>query len=112
WSSDVCSSDLWEERRGIAAFTIGAVWAGLTSAAQFAEAFGEQQLSEKYRRAASEIRDATERVLFDTKLRRFARMVNVSREGEIAADTTIDSSVAGLWLFGMFDVDDPKIVST
>jgi len=106
------SYDLWEERRGIAAFTIGSVWAGLTSASQFAEAFGEEQLSEKYRRAAAEIREATERVLFDAKLRRFARMVNVSREGEIKADTTIDSSLAGLWLFGMFDVDDPKIVST
>ncbi|HUJ14119.1 MAG TPA: glycoside hydrolase family 15 protein [Thermoanaerobaculia bacterium] len=106
------SYDLWEERRGIAAFTIGAVWAGLTAAAQFTDAFGESKLSDKYRKAAAEIRDATERVLFDAKLGRFVRMVNVSREGEVTADTTIDSSIAGLWIFGMFDPDDPKIVST
>lgn len=106
------SYDLWEERRGINAFTVGAVWAGLTAATQFADAFGETKLSEKYRRAASEIREATERVMFDSKLRRFARMVNVSPEGEVTADTTIDSSLCGLWMFGMFDVNDPKIVST
>ncbi|HJT16391.1 MAG TPA: glycoside hydrolase family 15 protein [Thermoanaerobaculia bacterium] len=106
------SYDLWEERRGIAAFTIGAVWAGLTAAAQFTDAFGESRLSEKYRKAAQEIRDATERVLFDQKLGRFVRMVNVTREGEIVCDSTIDSSIAGLYLFGMFDPDDPKIVST
>ena len=106
------SYDLWEERRGISAFTVGAVWAGLSAASRFAEAFGDEKLAEKYRRAADEIHEATEGVLFDTKLKRFARMVNVSREGEVTADMTLDSSVAGLWLFGMFEADDPKIVST
>ena len=106
------SYDLWEERRGIAAFTVGAVSAGLAAAAKFTEAFGEPEEAEKYRRAAKEIRDATERVMFDPKLGRFARMINVSREGEIASDFTIDSSLSGLWMFGMFDVDDPKITST
>ena len=106
------SYDLWEERRGISAFTTGAVWAGLAAAARFTDAFGEASLADRYRRAGSEIREATERVLFDTKLGRFLRMVNVSREGEIAADSTIDSSLAGLFLFGMFEPDDPKIVST
>jgi GH15 family glucan-1,4-alpha-glucosidase len=106
------SWDLWEERRGIAAFTVGAVWAGLQGAAHFTDAFGEATLADKYRRAAAEIRDAAARVMFDPKLGRFLRMVNVSREGEVTGDSTIDASLAGLWLFGMFDVDDPKIVST
>jgi glucoamylase len=106
------SYDLWEERRGIPAFTIGAVWAGLSAASGFAEAFGDEKLAEKYRRAASEIHEATESVLFDPKLKRFARMVNVSRNGEVTADMTIDSSLSGLWLFEMFDANDPKIVST
>ncbi|MDQ6800862.1 MAG: glycoside hydrolase family 15 protein [Acidobacteriota bacterium] len=106
------SYDLWEERRGTAAFTVGAVWAGLSAAARFTEAFGEPEQAEKYRHAANEIRDATERIMFDPTLGRFARMVNVTREGEIALDTTIDSSLAGLWLFGMFDPNDPKIAST
>jgi GH15 family glucan-1,4-alpha-glucosidase len=106
------SYDLWEERRGIAAFTIGAVWAGLHAAARFTDAFGEAAQSEKYRRAATEIRDSTARVMFDPKLGRFLRMVNVSPRGEITADSTIDASIAGLYLFGMFEADDPKIVAT
>ena len=106
------SYDLWEERRGTSAFTVGAVWAGLSAAARFTEAFGEPELAEKYRRAAMEIRESTERIMFDPSVGRFARMVNVSREGEIALDMTIDASMAGLWLFGMFGPNDPKIVST
>ncbi len=106
------SWDLWEERRGIAAFTIGSVWAGLNAAANFTDAFGETAQAEKYRRAASEIKDGASRFLFDEKSGRFARSINVSREGEITADMTLDASMAGLWLFGMFEADDPKIVAT
>jgi GH15 family glucan-1,4-alpha-glucosidase len=106
------SYDLWEERRGIPAFTIGAVWGGLMAASKFAHAFGEESVSERYAAAAAEIREATDKHLFDEKLGRFARMVNVSSSGELTADMTIDSSIAGLWLFDMFSSDDPRIVST
>jgi GH15 family glucan-1,4-alpha-glucosidase len=106
------SYDLWEERRGIPAFTIAAVWAGLTAAAKFAEAFGEETVANKYRIAASEIRTATEKHLFDPTAGRYCRMLNVSPSGEVTGDNTIDSSVAGLWLFDMFSADDPKIVAT
>src|SRR5712691_5977875 len=71
------SYDLWEERRGVAAFTVGAVWAGLMAGARFTDAFGEPTLADKYRRAAGEIRDATERVMFDTKLGRFHRGITI-----------------------------------
>jgi GH15 family glucan-1,4-alpha-glucosidase len=106
------SWDLWEERRGISAFTVAAVWGGLMASASFTDAFGEASQAERYRRAANEIRDAAARWLYDEKLGRFHRLINVSSQGEVSADSTIDSSIAGLWLFGMFDVDDPKIVST
>jgi GH15 family glucan-1,4-alpha-glucosidase len=106
------SYDLWEERRGIPAFTIGAVWGGLMAASKFARAFGEESVADRYATAAAEIREATDKHLYDDKLRRFARMVNVSSSGELTADTTIDSSIAGLWLFDMFSPDDPKVVST
>jgi GH15 family glucan-1,4-alpha-glucosidase len=106
------SWDLWEERRGIAAFTIGSVWAGLYAAARFTDAFGETAQAEKYRRAAAEIREATSRFLFDETSGCFARSVNVSSKGEITTDPTLDASMAGLWLFGMFDAGDPKIVAT
>lgn len=106
------SYDLWEERRGIPAFTIAAVWSGLNAAARFTEAFGEPELAERYAAAASEIKAATEKHLYDESRRCFHRMVNVSREGEITADTTLDISIAGLWLFGMFAHDDPRMIST
>ena len=106
------SYDLWEERRGISTFTVAAVWAGLSAAARFTDAFGEASQAERYRRAADEIREGAIRFLYDEKLGRFHRMITVSREGVITPDSTIDSSLSGLWLFGMFANDDPKIVST
>ncbi len=106
------SWDLWEERRGITAFTIGSVWSGLNAAANFTDAFGETAQAEKYRKAAAEIKEGTTRFLFDETSGCFARSVNVSREGEITSDRTLDASMAGLWLFGMFDANDPKMVAT
>jgi oligosaccharide amylase len=106
------SYDLWEERRGISTFTVSAVWAGLMAAVRFTEAFGELAQAEKYRSAANEIKAAAAKYLFDPKLDRFVRMLNVSREGALTADSTIDASLSGLFTFGMFEADDPRVVST
>lgn len=106
------SWDLWEERRGIAAFTVGAVWAGLHAAARFTDAFGEQATAERYRRAMFEIQEAARRHLFDPELNRFVRMITVSSHGEIERDPAFDASMAGLWSFGMFEAGDPAIVAT
>ncbi len=106
------SYDLWEERRGILAFTTAAVYAGLDAAANFSTLFGETDLSNTYRQAADQIKDATLRYLWDEKLGRFLRMINVDTNGTIAQDATIDSSVCGLFLFGMFSAHDPHIEST
>ena len=41
------------------------------------------------------------------------RRINVDpKTGTIDVDLTLDSSLYGLFYFGMFDADDPKIVST
>lgn len=106
------SHDLWEERRGIMSFTSATVWAGLMAAARFTEAFGETSATAKYQKAADEIRAATIRHLYSEELGRFYRMINVSRDGKVDVDATIDSSLSGLWLYGMFDVEDPRILST
>jgi GH15 family glucan-1,4-alpha-glucosidase len=106
------SYDLWEERRGIFSFTTSSVWAGLMAAARFTEAFGEVAVAERYRRAAAEMKAAMLQHLFAPELGRFLRGIYVSREGEVKPDATIDVSLSGLWLFGMFEVDDPRIVST
>ena len=106
------SYDLWEERRGIHSFTVAAVWAGLQAAANFTEVFGEAALTEQYREAAAEMKEAAIEYLFDKKLGRFLRSITVSADGVVEPDYTIDSSVCGPFVFGMFEVTDPLIEST
>ena len=106
------SYDLWEERRGVMSFTAATVWAGLQAAANFAALYGETALADRYRGVAEGIKQGTRRFLFDTEANRFLRRIYVKPDGSTARDTTIDSSVYGLWYFGMFAADDPQIVST
>ena len=106
------SYDLWEERRGVMSFTVGAVWAGLQAAANVAQLYGEMKLADKYRGVADGMKEGTRRFLFDTELNRFIRRIYVRPDGVTARDLTIDSSVYGLWYFGMFAADDPQVVST
>jgi len=106
------SWDLWEERRGVLAWTVGAVWAGLRAAANFAEAFGEKDLAEKYQRTSAEIRQGAEAHLWIPDMGRFARMISWRGGGGWDVDGTIDSSLMGLWYFGMFPADHPKIQAT
>jgi oligosaccharide amylase len=105
------SWDLWEERRGMHAWTVGATWAGLRAAANFAEAFGETDLVTRYRRAAEEIREGVEEHLWSPDLGRYVRMIR-RREGGWEADPTLDASLCGLWYFGMFAPDEPRIVAS
>lgn len=106
------SYDLWEERRGVLAFTCGAVWAGLQAAGEFAWAFGECTAAEKYRHAAAEVKAGVEAVLYRRELGRFVRMANRKPDGAWEVDPTLDSSLFGLWAFGMLPVDDPRVVDT
>ncbi|MEX5214169.1 MAG: glycoside hydrolase family 15 protein [Nitrospiraceae bacterium] len=106
------SFDLWEERRGVLAFTCGAVWGGLVAASRFANAFGEKTLAERYAGAADQIKEGVGAVLYRPELNRFARMVQRAPDGSWSVDETLDSSVFGLWYFGMFSADDPRIVQT
>lgn len=106
------SWDLWEERRGVHAFTLGATWAGLSAAASFAEAFGEDASAEKYRRAAAEIKAASDKYLWQPSANRFVRRLIPNDKGGYDVDWIFDASVYGLFQFGMYAPDDPRIVST
>jgi GH15 family glucan-1,4-alpha-glucosidase len=106
------SYDLWEERRGIHSFTVAAVWAGLQAAANFTEIFGDVELTERYRQAAAETKEAAIKYLFDRKSGRFLRSISVNTDGDVEPDYTIDSSICGLFLFGMLQAKDPLIEST
>ena len=106
------SWDLWEERRGVHAWTVGATWGGLQAAAHFADAFGERELAAGYRRAADEIRKGADTHLWRREDERFVRMINRQADGSWAVDRTVDASIAGLWIFGMYPPDDSRIVKT
>ena len=108
----VSSWDLWEERRGIHSYTVAAVHAGLTAAAQFAQAFGDADLSEEYTRAAAEIKDATRQYLWHEDAGRFVRTLYVQPDGSMVPDMVIDASLTGLYQFGMFEADDEQIQRT
>ncbi|TMD46487.1 MAG: glycoside hydrolase family 15 protein [Chloroflexi bacterium] len=106
------SYDLWEERLGILTYTTSAVYAGLDAAANFSAIFGEEELATKYRTAADEIKQATRRYLWDEERGHFLRMITVDKNGTIHKDATLDSSLCGLFQFGMFQATDELIERT
>ncbi len=106
------SWDLWEERRGILSWTVAAVHAGLMAAARFANAFGELDARDAFEQAASEVKAGTDTHLWRDEAGRFVRMINLKDDGSVEVDWTVDSSVAGLFLFGMYSADDPRIIKT
>ena len=106
------SWDLWEERWGVHAFTLGAVWGGLTGAAKFAELYGDRASYERFSGAAADLRKATDNHLYRADLGRFARRLTIDPDGTPQADVVLDSALYGLWRFGMYEATEPRIVQT
>ncbi len=106
------SWDLWEERWGVHAFTVGAVWGGLDAARNFADLFGDVGSYARYRDGAERLREASDTHLFSPDLGRFPRRITVEDDESITVDTVLDSAIYGLWRFGMYSPDDKRIVDT
>jgi GH15 family glucan-1,4-alpha-glucosidase len=106
------SYDLWEVRYGIHAWTLGTVYGGLRAAANFARAFGETDLADKFSGTAEEIKTATTQHLWQESLGRFVRTVYRVEGGTLEPDPTLDSSLCGLYRFGMYEPSDSRIAST
>lgn len=103
------SYDLWEERRAIHLFTVAAVWAGLVAAGNFTELMGDHELCRSLRSAADEIRTATVKYFYDQETGRFVRSLEVQDNGTIIREHCMDSSIAGVFLLGMFPANDPIV---
>ena len=106
------SWDLWEERWGVHAFTVGSVWGGLDAARSFAELFGDGAASTRYRDAAERLKEAADTHLYSPELGRFARRIAVEEDGTMTVDMVIDSAISGLWRFGMYAADETRIAET
>lgn len=106
------SHDLWEERRGVFTFTAATVCGGLSAAAMFAELLGEHDEAQRYQQVADEMREAIREHLFSDEHGRFMRGWTVRADGQLAPDSTPESSTAGLFLLGVLPADDPQVEAT
>jgi GH15 family glucan-1,4-alpha-glucosidase len=106
------SWDLWEERWGVHAFTVGSVWGGLEAARSFAELFGDGPAAMRYRDASERLKEAADTHLYSADLARFARRIAVEEDGTMTVDMIIDSAIYGLWRFGMYAPDEARITET
>ena len=106
------SFDLWEEKYGTSTYTSASVYGGLMAAAKFANLLGKDEPSRTYQAIAQRIQSAISKILFDEKRGIFVKQVLHTADGELKYDNTIDiSSLYGLILFRVFDVEDEKITS-
>jgi GH15 family glucan-1,4-alpha-glucosidase len=105
------SYDLWEERYGIFTFTASAVYGGLIAAANFCNLFGDEERSSRYRHTAERIKSGMLKHLWDEEEKRFVRGLYLEN-GQWVKDRTYESSVYGIFEFGVLPADDERVVST
>ncbi|MHB1981428.1 MAG: glycoside hydrolase family 15 protein, partial [Sulfobacillus sp.] len=105
------SYDLWEERWGIHAYTIGATIAGLAAGASFAQAFGETQEADVFRQAGQKMAVAFYEHFWNDQVGRLARCGLTNPDGHlIELDMTADSALLGLSQFD--EMDHPRLTAT
>jgi oligosaccharide amylase len=128
------SYDLWEERWGVHAFTVAAVYGGLKAARNFAVCFGDREKADRYNKAAEEIKAGAAKYLWSDTLNRFVRRL-VPRDNPVPpananyvetcalkpdeelehyyeVDEVLDASLYAIFKFHLFDVDDPRVAAT
>ena len=105
------SWNLWEDRRGVHAFTCATVVAGLRAAAHFATLFAEHDKASEYRTAADDMVAGMRKQLYSEELGRFLRSLQ-SDGGSLKPDATVDASLFALFYFGCFDANDPAVIGT
>ncbi len=105
------SYDLWEERYGIWTYTVASVYGGLMAAAYFADLFGDYDRSDQYREVADRIKRGIEERLWDEEAGRYARGL-VQQDGQWVKDMTVESSLFGLFEFGVFPADNDRVAKT
>jgi len=107
------SYDLWEYDRGIHAYTVSAVWAGLDAASKLSEVLGHFNHQRRYAKAAERLKEVILKYLYDGEKKRFLKKIVIDEDtGEVEKDYTIDASLHGVWMFGVLPPDDARIVST
>ncbi len=105
------SFDLWEEKYGTSTYTAASVYGALMAAVKFAMVLGKSEPARTYQAVAQRLQSAIGTVLFDAEKGYFAKQVTHTDDGDLKYDWTVDtSSLHGLLIFGVYDVDDERIV--
>lgn len=107
----LCSAsyDLWEERYGIYTFTSSTVFGALNVASRFATLLGKSDSAAKYEQAASIIKKAIMKYLYNEEEGTFYKSIDTTGKS-ISMNRAIDiSSVYGIYKFGVLPIDDPKL---
>src|SRR5205807_464528 len=102
--------DLWEERRGIHAYTCGTLYGALAASASLSRTLKDRH-AKKYTVAAEQLRAGMETHLWDAQAGRFARRLIPHTDG-YERDMTVDSALYAISAFGAFSADDPRVVAT
>lgn len=106
------SWNLWEDRRGVHAFTCSTVVAGLRAAANFAELFQDSEKASIYRTASDEIVAGIRNYLYSNEIGRFLRSLQANGDDSLTPDPTVDASLFGVFYFGCFAPNDQIVVGT
>lgn len=102
------SFDLWEEKMGTFTSTSAAVCAALNAAAAFAKVFYDRKRQEMLSLASSQLKEAILTHLYDKKLGRFLKAIYPDG----TRDTTVDSSLAFLFMFETFEARNETVENT
>lgn len=101
--------DLWEQRWGIHTFTASTVFDGLTSASNFASLLGKNDEQTLYREAATEVRNAILKYMFNEKNNFFYKYVDWE-DDKLMHDETVDaSSFYGIFKFDVLEMGDERL---
>lgn len=107
------SFDLWEEKYGTSTYTAASVYGGLIAASKFAMTLGKDDSARTYQAIAQRLQTSIGTVLFDKEMGCFVKQVLHTVDADLIYDKTVDvSSLYGLLLFNVFDIDDERMTST
>lgn len=102
------SYDLWEQKYLTTTYSTALTYASLLEAAYIAECSGDNESAVRWRAVAEDMYDARE-VFYDAEQQYFIKGYVQTDKG-IEVDKTIDSSsLYGAFMFGYFDMDDPRM---
>jgi GH15 family glucan-1,4-alpha-glucosidase len=105
------SYDLWEERFGVHTYTAAATYAGLLAAGEFSTLLGKERNAADFFHVAEDMRTAILKHLYNEQTGNFYRLLYPSENNTYLPDGIIDASSAyGVFIFGVLDVDDERLV--